>query len=304
MKKFIPVLLGLMWIVCSVQAVESVQNDTVIYFNKKEVHLEDSIGQIRVKVLGLDGGEYKPVYEGVFSDGKSYEKWTVLEEIGFQLPFINKVNIPKKKYSMEAHWAGIGWGFANISDEDMNINNINGLSLKSESSNEFYFNLIEKILPVYRNNFGLTTGLGFMWRNYFLDMNKHFVENDNVTEIEDAPVGIQYEYSRLRTFNITIPVLLEWQPTFGKNHKFFVSAGVVGGINTFASFKVKYEDGDRTIKNVEGKGMNVAPVSLDFLGQVGYGSWSVYAKYSPFGLFQSQKGPEVRPVSLGLMLNF
>lgn len=268
------------------------------------MHLEDSIGQIRVKVFGHDGGEYKPVYEGVFSDGKSYEKWTVLEEIGIQLPFISKTGIPKKKYSMEAHWAGIGWGFLNVSDADLNLNNIGGLSLKSEASNEFYFNLIEKILPLYRNNIGLTTGLGFMWRNYFLDMNKRLVESNGVTSVEDAPAGVQYEYSRLRTFNITIPVLLEWQPALGNNHKLFVSAGVVGGINTFASYKVKYKDGSNTIRRVEGKGMNVAPISLDFLGQIGYGSWSIYAKYAPFSLFQSEKGPDVRPVSLGLTLNF
>jgi hypothetical protein len=137
-------------------------------------------------------------------------------------------------------------------------------------------------------------------------MNQHLVENETgVTEVSDAPAGINYEYSRLRTFHITIPLLLEWQPSFGRNQKLFVTAGVIGGVNTFASYKVKYKDAnDNTIRDVEGKGMNVAPVSLDFHGQIGYGSWNVYAKYSPFSIFQSQKGPEVRAVSIGAMLNF
>ena len=177
--------------------------------------------------------------------------------------------------------------------------------MKSESSNEFFFNLIEKILPIYRNNLGLTTGLGFNWRNYFLDMNKHFSEVNGITTVLDAPAGIDYEFSRLRTFHVTIPLLLEWQPNFGKSQKFFVSAGVVGGVNTFASHKVKYKDSNNsTIRKVEGKGLNVAPVSLDFHGQIGYGAWNVYAKYSPFSIFQSQKGPDVRAVSIGAMLNF
>ncbi len=285
-------------------AFETAENDTTVYFRNKTIQIEDSIGQMRVKVFDQQGEEYKPVYEGVFSDGKSYEKWTVIEEIGIQLPFMTKPK-SKRKYTMEPHWAGIGWGFANIADQQYNINNINGVSLKSESSNEFFFNLIEKILPIYRNNLGLTTGLGFNWRNYFFDANQHFTEVAGVTIVENAPAGTEYEYSRLRTFYINVPLLLEWQPTFGKSQKFFVSAGVVGGVNTSATHKLKYKDvSDNTIRKITGKGLNIAPVTLDFLGQIGYGSWNVYAKYSPFSMFQSQKGPEMRSVSVGAMLNF
>jgi len=287
-------------------AVDKAPNDTTIRFNRKVIHLEDSIGQVKVKVFDTDSVPYKPVYEGIFSDGKSYEKWTVMEAMGLQLPFLsNPKGRHHRDYSMEPHWAGIGWGFANIADQNLKMNNIQGITLKSESSNEFFVNLIEKILPVYRNTFGLTTGIGFDWHNYFLDMNTHLVEVGGITNVYDAPAGVKYEYSRLRTFHITVPLMLEWQPTFGRNHKFFMSAGVIGGVNTFASYKVKYKDADgNSITKVEGKGLNVAPLSLDFSGQIGYGAWSVFAKYSPFSIFQSGKGPEVRAVSLGAVLNF
>jgi len=304
MKNYIPLLLGLFIGISPLKAVEQTQNDTTIRFNNKVINLEDSIGQMKVKVYDNDSTPYKPIYEGVFSDGKSYEKWTVIEEIGIQLPFMNKSHW-HKRYSMEPHWAGIGWGFTNIVDQEYKLNNIEGISLKSESSNEFFFNLIEKILPLYRNNLGLTTGLGFDWHNYFLDMNTHLVEVDGITDVYYAPADIDYLSSRLRTFHLTVPLLLEWQPSFGKNHKFFMSAGVIGGVNTFASYKVKYKDANgKTISVVEGKGLNVAPLSLDFLGQIGYEKLNVYAKYSPFGIFQSDKGPDLRAVSLGLLLNF
>ncbi|MDO9635191.1 MAG: outer membrane beta-barrel protein [Paludibacter sp.] len=304
MKKLILFITAILLVSISTKAVELAENDTTIRFNNKTIHIEDSIGQIKVKIYDQNDTPYEQLYEGVFTDGKSYEKWTVMEEIGIQLPFLTKSK-SQRKYSMEPHWAGIGWGFANIADQNLNFNNIDGVSLKSESSNEFFFNLIEKILPIYRNNIGLTTGLGFNWRNYFLDMNKHMVEVDGITDVYNAPADVNYEYSRLRTFHLTIPLLLEWQPTFGRSQKFFVSAGVIGGVNTFASYKVKYKDtNNNTIRDVEGKGLNVAPVSLDFHGQIGYGSWNVYAKYSPFSIFQSQKGPDIRAVSVGAMLNF
>jgi len=304
MKNYIPLLLGFFIGILPLKAVEQAQNDTTIRFNNKVINLEDSIGQMKVKVYDNDSTPYKPIYEGVFIDGKSYEKWTVIEEIGIQLPFLTKSH-RHKKYKMKSHWAGIGWGFTNITDQNYKLNNIDGVSLKSESSNEFFINLIEKTIPVYRNNIGLTTGLGGSWHNYFLDMNTHLVEVDGITDVYYAPTGIDYQYSRLRTFHLTMPLLLEWQPTFGKNRDFFVTAGVIGGINTFASYKVKYKDiSGNTISNVESKGLNTAPLSLDFFGQLGYGSFNIYAKYSPFGIFQSEKGPNVRAVSLGLLFNF
>lgn len=306
MKKIISYLTGLLFGIMPLAASVSALNDTTVLFNNKIIHLKDSVGELKVNVYDNDSSSYKKVYEGIFSEGKSYEKWTVVEELGIQLPFLNKLTDKKKKeYKMEAHWAGIGWGFTNISDANYSINNIDGLSLKSESSNEFYINLTEKILPIFRNNIGLTSGLGFDWHNYFLDFDTHLLEVDNITGIYDAPSGLKYEYSRLRTFQITIPLMLEWQPVFGKNHNFFLTAGVVGGVNTFSSFKVKYEDANgNTHKFVESKGLNVAPVTFSYIGQIGYDDWSIYAKYSPFGLFQSGKGPEVRSVSLGATLNF
>ena len=84
-----------------------------------------------------------------------------------------------------------------------------------------------------------------------------------------------------------------------------MAAGVVGCVNTFASYRVKYKDTNgNAINLVESKGLNIAPLSLDYMAQIGYGSWGIYAKYSPFSIFQSQKGPNVRAVSLGAMLHF
>lgn len=50
------------------------------------------------------------------------------------------------------------------------------------------------------------------------------------------------------------------------------------------------------------RGMNLRPVTMDFLFQAGVGCIGFYAKYSPFGLFEKDKGPKVHPVSHGLQL--
>ena len=306
MKKIILFMMALFVAFSISEAAELNQNDTTFHFNKKIIHVQDSIGQVKVKVFeatNKDSIPYKVVYEGQFAEEKTFEKWTVVEEIGLQIPFLGKSN-ERHQGRMEPHWAGIGWGFANISNPSFKINNIDGVSLKSGSSSEFFVNLIEKILPIYKNKLGITTGLGFNWRTYSMDYNTHFVNNNGLTNVYDAPVGVKYEYSKLKTAHITLPVLLEWQPG-GLDDDFFVSVGIICGVKTYSVSKIKFknESGDM-IKRVEDKGLNVSPLSLDYYAQIGYGSFNVFAKYSPFSIFESGKGPDVRAVSLGLVLDF
>ena len=301
MKKIIISAIAFLVGLLQVSASNQLFTDTTFSYQNKKVQIEDSVGKIKVKIVDNENNEYKTVYEGVFSDEKSYEKWTVMEEWGINIPFLNKPS--KKKYKMEPHWAGFGWGFANFTDANLQLNNVGNVSLKSELSNEFYFNPIEKIVPIIGNNVGITTGLGLNWRNYHLDNNTHLIENRGVTIVDNT--GTDYTFSRLRVFSITVPVLLEFQHKLGTKHDFFVSAGIVGGVNTSSTYRIKYTEPDGDKENrVESKGLNIAPLTLDYMAQIGYGSWSVFAKYSPFDLFQSQKGPKVKAVSLGATLNF
>jgi hypothetical protein len=284
--------------------------DTTVNFNKKVIRIEDYNDQIKVKVYdkGSNSEPYKQLYEGIFSDGKSYEKWTVMEEVGLQLPFLNKKRESKawKRNHMEPHYAGFRIGYANITNPAHNdLTSIDGMSVKPDQTTEWFINLIEHILPIYHNTLGITTGLGMNWQTFRLDDNTHFMDVNGLTAIFAAPAGVQYEYSRLKVVHLTLPVLLEWQPTFGSNHKSFFSAGVEAGVKTFASSKVKYKDtAGRTIKEVEYKGLNTNPISLSIMAQAGYDNVSIFAKYGLVNVFQTNRGPEVRAVSLGLMLHF
>jgi len=284
--------------------------DTTVHFNRKVVKIEEGNDQLKVKIYDQDNDSvpYKQLYEGIFSDGKSYEKWTVIEDVGIQLPFFNKKHTKRdlRHYHMEPHYAGFGLGYANITnDAHSKLSNVNGLAIKPDQSTEWFINLIEHILPIYRNNLGITTGLGMSWQTFRLDNNTHLVDVDGVTGVYGAPAGIKYQYSRLKVVHLTLPLLLEWQPAFGRDHKSFVSAGVEAGIKTFASYKVKYNDADgNSIKRVEDHGLNTNPLSVSLMAQAGYGDISVFAKYGLVKIFQDGKGPDVRAVSLGLMLHF
>jgi len=311
MKKIIRLLIAfiaLSFTVSGANASEQVPTDTTFHFNKKIIKIEDSTNQVKVKVFEMSAKDtvpYQQIFEGIYSDGKSSEKYTVIEEIGLKLPFLtNKIKKQHKDFYMKPHWSGFGFGYANITNSALKMTTVDHVSLRPDKSDEWTLNLEEKIIPIYRNNIGITTGLGLDWRNYYLDYNTYLADIDGKTNVYDAPDNVHYKSSRLKLVHITLPLLLEWQPSFGQNHHFFVSGGLIGGIKIFSSYKMQYVDIDGNTVTNTARGLNTTPLSLDYFGQIGYKSISVYAKYSPFSLFDSGKGPNIRSVSLGLMVHF
>jgi hypothetical protein len=311
MKKIMPLLFMFLMAGYPVFAANETPSDTTFLFNNKLIKVEEGNDQIKVKVYNVgtvnDTASDKQLYEGIYSNGKSYEKWTVMEDLGVQLPafLTGKKQHTSSSYTMTAHWAGFGIGYSNFTDGSLHMTNVDGVTLKADQSTEWFINLFQHILPLYRNKLGLTTGLGMSWYTFRLDDNTHLVDVNGVTGVYPAPAGINYQYSRLKVVYLTIPALLEWQPFEGRAHSIYLSAGVVAGIKTFSSYKVSYNDASgNNVEAVEAHGLNTNPLNISYMGQVGKGCISVYAKYSPTNLFQSDKGPSVKIVSLGLILHF
>ena len=129
MKKIIITTIAFLVGLLHASASNEVLTDTTFTYQDKTVQITDSVGKIKVKILDQDKNEFKTVYEGVFSDEKSFEKWTVMEEWGINLPFLNKPS--KKKAKMEPHWAGLGWGFANFTNANYTGTNSKRTSFKT-----------------------------------------------------------------------------------------------------------------------------------------------------------------------------
>lgn len=318
MKRAILTLQALFLIACLASASDSTETSATFYFNDKMIEVDDNDDQVDVRVFKQIGegdySEYTSVYEGVFSEEKSVEKYTVFEDLGFDIPFINK-EIPfvnnKKPRKMTAHWSGWSVGFSNMIQEvgpgefklaEFGNDAISGVEIRPENSLEWTLNLSEKIMPLYKDLFGLTMGFGLSWRNYCLENNTHFVVNNGITELTLADPGVKYSRSRLRTLYLTFPLMLEWQPRFGNDHKTFVTAGIVGGLRGFANYKVTYIDNTgEKIKRKTAKELNTRLLNLDYMVQVGHGNFGFYAKYCPFSFFTKGDGPDAQAVSIGVI---
>lgn len=281
----------------TVNAQSQAVKDTTLIFNQKQIHVTDSVDQVKVQVYKTDTAEYKKIYEGIFTDENSFEKYSVETQFGFEFPFDKR----KRSSKFSGHFIGIGFGALNTTENFSNFNDAGGM--KVVFSNEFTFNPIGYSLPVIKEYVGITTGIGMIWRNLHLGNNSHLVNNNGITIPQAAPEGISYYSSRLRIFELNMPLYLEIHPL--RKSEFYIMGGALFGINTFSSYKVKYKMDDNTkIKKVEGNDYNVNPFSLSYLVEMGWDDLGVFAKYTPTTLFKKDKGPEVQTFTVGLSLNF
>jgi hypothetical protein len=244
--------------------------------------------------------ENEPIFEGHYKNGQSYESRKYIRSVNVSIP-------TWKKKGFNPHWSGLGIGFANFTDLHLTqINDVGGISLRSENSLEYNFNIIEACHPLsQKSNWAIVTGVGMRWSRYRIEGNQYIAETDGITFLHPAPPGATISASKLNITSLTIPLLLEWQNRRTENIPFFVSAGLVGVVKTISSSKITYKDlSNHTQKAKMDRGMNIRPISFDVLLQAGFDMIGVYAKYSPLELFENEKGPKIHPVSIGLQLHF
>jgi len=205
----------------------------------------------------------------------------------------------KKKKYLNPHWTGFGMSFMNFAGK--NIPNSNLIASKSYA---FSLNLFEYSIPIKNSNWIFVTGGGFDWFRYHFDDNVALTKVDGVTQLEPAPDGINYKSSKLLSYYITIPLLLEYQlPVRNKN--IYISGGAVGFIKYYSKSQVKYYDteGHKRIDD-KGRDLNLRPIDLKLRLQIGFGDFSAFAYYSPFSMFEKDKGPDLKTYNIGLMMGF
>ena len=273
MKRILLVLMACFPVIGLMAAeVEPLAGDTIITLERKRIEVKDNGDRMKVRVYEVDEDgdsvDDELIFEGHYRDGQSYERRKHVKSINIPVPTWDK--------DFNPHWAGFGMGFANFADGSLHVNDVDGVSLRSGNSLEYNLNVLEKAFPFSRYRWAVVIGAGMRWSRYRIDT--------NIT-------------------SLTIPLLLEWQPK-KRSSEFFLSAGVVGVIKTCSSSKIVYNDASgKKHKEKMDSGMNIRPVTMDFLFQAGWDWIGLYAKYSPIDLFENGKGPKVHPVSIGLQLH-
>jgi hypothetical protein len=127
--------------------------------------------------------------------------------------------------------------------------------------------------------------------------NTRFVKEANNLVLDNYPEGADVKFSRLKTFSISVPVMLNQ----AINHHVAISLGTVINTNTYGSLKTRYTLGDE--KMVEkSKNIHQNRTTVDFTAILRFKQIGIYAKYSPSNVLNTEFGPKFNSYSAGISL--
>ena len=290
-KLFILLLLA---ISATANAVEVLENDTLTILKPKKVRIITGDSIQKIKVYGREG-EDKYTYESkILLVDSNYVSEESINKDTWTFDFIKSkshgTGYPMKQRNLSSR---LGFGLCYGANADYKGPQSVG------SSWEIMWTIAEIEKYGYGKHNGFSIGFGVNWRNFRIDGRSKFVKLDDGTITEEAlPAGYDNDFSRIKVFSLTIPVMWKYrtkQVTFG--------LGPVFNINTYASIKNRYWDADGEKHKQIFKKIHQRPITVDIMAEVSFHNWfSIYGKFSPMTILNSTYANDVnfQPVSFGI----
>jgi hypothetical protein len=232
----------------------------------------------------------------------------------------------KGKYN--GHWAGIDFGWNGYVNSDHNMNfplSQRYLDLNTSRSMTVNMNPIELNLNIAKNHFGLTSGLGLTFNNYYFSNSTMLVHDSSALVayrlVDQNGNKADMKVNKLSVIWLTVPVMFEYQTNSGiKWNSFHISLGVVGGLRLCAYTKQKFYSRYTTYYLQDDNGIDIGsvyvdnkftrtqsqyhlnPFKLDATMRIGWSFLNFFANYSVSQMFQKDQGPELYPWAIGITL--
>ena len=206
----------------------------------------------------------------------------------------------KKKFN--GHWSGFELGVNGFYDTNYSMYDDptdEFMDLNQPKSLEVNINFVEYNISLVPERLGIVSGLGLQYNNYKFD-NPITIDKGDDGIIDWLPVDdSNFKKSKLTVSYLTLPIMLEWQiPVNDRSNYFFISGGMIGGLNLGSHTKIKAN----SAKSKDKGSFNVNPFKYSVIGRIGLRDFSVYATYSLSNLFKDNKGPELTPFTIGICL--
>ena len=290
-KLFILLLLA---ISATANAVEVSENDTLTILKPRKVRIITGDSIQKIKVYGREG-EDKYTYESkILLVDSNYVSEESINKDTWTFDFIKSkshgTGYPLKQRNLSSR---LGFGLCYGANADYKGPQSVG------SSWEIMWTIAEIEKYGYGKHNGFSIGFGVNWRNFRIDGRSKFVKLDDGTITEEGlPAGYDNDFSRIKVFSLTIPVMWKYrtkQVTFG--------LGPVFNINTYASIKNRYWDADGEKHKQMFKKIHQRPITVDIMAEVSFHNWfSIYGKFSPMTILNSTYANDVnfQPVSFGI----
>jgi hypothetical protein len=208
---------------------------------------------------------------------------------------------PVKK-SFEGHYWGVDLGFNSYLTSSGELSlpaEYDYLSLNSGKSVEVTVNALQQNVSLNRKgNIGFVTGLGLNYNNYRFE--------NNIVLAKDDMGNLSYEFidgnvdkTKLTTLYLTAPLLFELQLSKQKKDEFYISAGGIVGYRLSSHTKVVTEEDGKKDKDKNQGSFTLNDFKYGVQARIGYRSINIYGSYYLSPLFDTNKGLELHPISIG-----
>ena len=207
------------------------------------------------------------------------------------------------------HFAGIDFGFCQLMDSNGSTTRDTAaqwLTLNSNRSLTWRFNLLEKKFRIYHDYVGIYTGFAIAFNSYGLDNNVDVLtgsEDKVLYAISIDPQTRNYYKNKIRNTILQVPLMLEFNSRKDLKKNFHFAAGAIGGWVTSTITKQKWENEHGKYTNRRKEEFEVTPFTLDISARMGYKKTALFVSYSLTPLFNSNKGPVVYPIAFGIQLS-
>jgi len=142
----------------------------------------------------------------------------------------------------------------------------------------------------------LKYGFSFQWNKLNPKNNKYFVQDGEVTSLEEFPTNLKK--SKFRTTNLVFPLYFEFGPSrklerenrvrYINNNKFKIGFGGYAGFNIGTKQKLKYINDGENVKDKLKGGYNTNSFVYGLGGYIGVGDTALYIKYDLSPIFEDQ----------------
>ncbi|PWH86980.1 porin family protein [Brumimicrobium oceani] len=206
------------------------------------------------------------------------------------------------------HWRGLEFGVNGFFTSDaFDINNDPAnvyLELDYAKSFMINMNLFEFNTALGTEHFRFFTGLGFRFNRYAFKSTNSTLSYNDTTIFNSMDSLKTFDKNYLNASYISVPLYFTFMPGKNPDKSFFLSAGAIINYRIGSRLKQKYVSQDQKRKDIERGHYHLNPFIIDASVRVGVGDFTMFANYGLNSLFESNKGPDNKPFSLGLSFNF
>jgi hypothetical protein len=233
-----------------------------------------------------------------------------------------------RKNKFNGHWAGIDLGWNGYVNSDFNMSfpqNEKFMDLNSSRSMTVDINPFELNLNLVKNHFGITSGLGLTFNNYYFSNSTLLIPDSSklvaYRMIDQNGVKADMRTNKLTVMWITLPVLFEYQTNSKmKWNSFHVTVGAIAGVRACSYTKQSFYPRNTTFYLQDDNGdvvgsvfadehatrthnqYHLNPFKVDATFRIGWSFLNFYANYTITPMFQKDQGPQLYPWAVGITL--